>query len=113
MPTPERPYRRPRRNRDSGLRLHPTPLPPDLAESLKHHEFACLTYPTDQGTALIAKAPAAEIESIRGTVPIELRHELYRHATAPVIRMVTLIHDQPDSALALESFINVEDEQQR
>lgn len=62
---------------------------------------------------MIIKAPAREIESVRGTVQIELRHELYQHPTAPVIRIITVIHDQPDSALALESFINVQEEQQR
>lgn len=50
---------------------------------------------------------------MRGTVQIELRHELYQHPAAPVIRVVTVIHDRPDSVLGLESFINVQDQQQR
>lgn len=113
MSAPERPSRRPHQHPDSGPPLHPSPLPPDLAESLRARDFACLTHPTDRGTAFIIKAPAREIESVRGTVPIEFRHELYQHPAAPVIRIVTVIYDQPDSALALESFINVQDEQQR
>lgn len=112
MSAPERPSQRAKQHPDSGPPLYPSPLPPDLAESLKARDFACLTHPTDQGTAFIIKAPARDIESVRGTVQIELRHELYAHSTAPVIRIVTVIQ-QPDSALALESFINVQDERQR
>ena len=59
------------------------------------------------------KAPRHEIESIRGPQPIEVRHELHQHPTAPVIRMVVTIYDQPARPLAFESFINVEDPQQR
>jgi hypothetical protein len=61
----------------------------------------------------VIKAPAAEIERLRGRVPIELRHELYDHPSAPVLRMVLTFFDQPDRPLALETFINVDDPQQR
>jgi hypothetical protein len=46
-------------------------------------------------------------------VPIELRHELYAHPTAPVIRTIFVIYDQPDTPLALETFTNIADEDQR
>ena len=117
MPTPERPRQRrgrPDRAAASSEPFRPSPLPPDVAEFLRTKEFACLTHPTtDHGTVFLIKAPGREIESVRGTVAIELRHELYRHPAAPVIRIVTVIHDQPDSALALETFINVQDQEQR
>ena len=92
--------------------LHPSPLPPDLAEFLRDKLFACLTHPTDRGTVLLVKMPTADIESARGTVPIGLRHELYDRPSAPVIRMVVTIYDQPTHPLAVEAFINVQDPQQ-
>lgn len=93
--------------------LDPSPLPPELAGFLKDREFACLTHGTDQGTVLVVKAPAHEIRSLHAPVPVHLRYELYEHPAAPVIRMVTRIYDQPDRPLALETYINVEDPQQR
>ncbi len=92
---------------------NPSPLPPELAEFLRDQRLACLTHGTDRGTMLVIKAPQHEIRSVQGRVPIELRHELYQHPAAPVIRLVTRIYDQPDAPLALETFINVDDEQQR
>ena len=97
----------------SNTPLPPSELPPDLDEFLRDQQFACLTHPTDQGTALVIKAPNADIRSVQGAVPIAFVHELYECPTAPVIRMLTTIYDQPDRPLALETFINVEDPQQR
>jgi hypothetical protein len=88
-------------------------LPPDLADFLRDQPYACLTHPTDQGTVLVMKAPRREIESIRGPLPIQVRHELHQHPTAPVIRIELVIYDDPARPLAFESFINVEDRQQR
>jgi hypothetical protein len=93
--------------------LGPNELPPELAEFLRPKDYACLIQAADQGTVLIVKAPGREIESVRGTVPIQLRHELHRHPAAPVIRMLLTIYDQPGRPLALETFINVADPQQR
>jgi hypothetical protein len=42
-----------------------------------------------------------------------MSHELYDHPSAPVIRMVTTIYDQPDRPLALETFVNVASPDQR
>jgi len=84
-----------------------------MADFLRDQRFGCLTHPTDLGTVFVVKAPAAEIGSVRGRVPIHLRHELYDHPSAPVIRMVMKIYDQPESSLALQMFVNVEDPQQR
>jgi hypothetical protein len=88
-------------------------LPPELADFLKDHEYACVTQATDQGTAFVMKVPGADIQSVRGTVPIHLRQELYAHPAAPVIRLVFTIYDQPETPLAVETFINVGDVQQR
>jgi hypothetical protein len=93
--------------------IHPTPLPAELREFLRDRDYACLTQGSDRGTILILKAPSADILSARGHVPIELRHELYDSPTAPVIRMVSTIYDQPERPLRFESFVNVEDTQQR
>src|SRR5437868_111277 len=91
----------------------PLLLPPDLLEFLQDRDFACLTHPTDRGTCLVIIAPGADIQSAVGPVPIAFLHELYEHPTAPVIRMLTTIYDQPEHPLRLEAFINVEDPQQR
>lgn len=91
----------------------PSPLPPDLAEFLRGQEYACLTQATDVGTVFVVKAPRRDIASVQGRVPIGMRYELYQHPQAPVIRIVTKIYDQSDRPLALETFVNVQDEQQR
>src|SRR5215207_8288171 len=91
----------------------PSALPPELAAFLKDQQYAALLHPTDQGTVMVVKAPRRDIRSVQGRVPIELRHELYQHPAAPVVRLVTRIYDQPDRPLALETFINVDDDDQR
>lgn len=93
--------------------LHRSPLPPDLAEFLRTQDRACLFWGTDKGTVLIAKLPRTDIASARGTVPIQIRHELYEHPAAPVIRTVTTIYDRPSSPIRLETFTNAADPQQR
>jgi hypothetical protein len=92
----------------------PSVLPPELAEFLRDQPIAALLHSTEnEGTVLVVKAPRREIRTVQGRVPIELRHELYQHPAAPVVRMVTRIYDRPDSSLGLETFINVEDADQR
>lgn len=59
------------------------------------------------------KIPDGDIQTLSGRVPIRVRHELFTHPLAPVIRMVVTIYDRPHNPLALETFINVEDPQQR
>lgn len=77
---------RDREDRRSGEPLEPSPLPPELAEFLR-----------DQGTVFVIKLPSSDIESARGRVPIHLRHELYAHANAPVIRTTLRVYDQPEA----------------
>ncbi len=93
--------------------LQPNELPEEMADFLREQEYACLLWATDQGTVFVAKAPAQEIESLRGNIPVHVRHELYDHPRSPVIRTVVTWYDQPDAPLALESFTNVSDPQQR
>jgi hypothetical protein len=102
-----------RQDRHSSEPQEPSPLPTDLAEFLRDIEVACLMQETDQGTIFVIKLPARDIDSARGTVPIHLRHELYALPTAPVIRTILVIYDQPEAPFALETFTNIEDEQQR
>src|SRR5712691_5325633 len=96
-------------------RFNPEPneLPADLVDFLKSRPVACLFVPTDQGTVMAIKIARPDIESARGIVPIRMRHELLSHPAAPVIRVITTIYDKPSNPLALETFINVEDPQQR
>ncbi len=91
----------------------PFELPPELADFLRTTDVACLMHATNQGTALVVKLPSPDILSIRGRVPMELRHELYYHPTAPVIRTVLTVYDQPETPLALETYTNIQDPDQR
>lgn len=113
VPTDDMPSKEHQPGHSHGEPFNPSSLPPEPADFLKDRPFACLLHGTDNGTVFIVKMPAHEINSVRGRVPIHLRHELYEHPTAPVIRTVLTIHDQPDRPLAIETFTNIEDEQQR
>jgi len=93
--------------------LVPSPLPPELADFLRDLPYACVPHASDQGTLLILKAPRAEIASAQGSFPIRMEHQLYEHSTAPVIRMVTRLYDQPTRPLMFECFINVGEADQR
>src|SRR6266540_1889630 len=104
---------RDRRNKASGEPLDSAPLPPELAEFLRDTDVACLMQGTDQGTVFVLNLPTQDIESARGRFAILLRHELYAHPAALVIRTHLTLYDQPDRPLALETFTNIEDENQR
>jgi hypothetical protein len=94
--------------------LIPVALTPELADFLRRQRgYACLTQATSEGTAYVIKTPSAELATLRGTLPIGLRHELYEHPLAPVIRTVVTIVDQPRAPLHLETFINVAEADQR
>ncbi len=88
-------------------------LPRDLASFLESQRLACLLIGTTRGSSFVIKAPGDEIEGVRGPLPVLFRQELYRHPSSPVIRLLLRLYDRPPSALALESFINVDDEEQR
>jgi hypothetical protein len=93
--------------RDPSEPVEATPLLPDLAAFLTTHPMACLIHETKGGTARVIKLPFAEIASVRGRVPISVRHELYSHPWAPVIRTVFTIYDHAERPLALETMTNV------
>jgi hypothetical protein len=94
--------------------LAPFQLPPELADFLRRADrYACVTQATNQGTAFVLKVPGQELTTLRGTMPIGLRHELYEHPSAPVIRTVLTIVDQPQHPLRIETFINVAEQDQR
>jgi hypothetical protein len=93
--------------------LYPTALPPELTAFLQESEYVCVSETIAQGTVLVIKIPTADIESVRGPVPILLQQALYSHPAAPVIQMVVHIFDQPASPLALETFFNVAEPAQR
>jgi hypothetical protein len=87
-------------------------LPPELADFLRDQTYACLLQASHRGPVLVLKAPAAELATLQGTVPVRLLHELYSKPTAPVIRTVLSWYDRVDSRLTLETFTNVADPQQ-
>ncbi len=92
----------------------PIALPDDLAQFLRTApEFACVTEATSLGTAYVVKAPAHDIQSLRGRVPIHIQHSLHQHPQAPVIRTVISLYDRPEAPLRLETFINVAAADQR
>jgi hypothetical protein len=97
---------------ESERRPTPVELPPELAEFLKDQETACLTQATDIGTALIIKIPGADIASVRGNIPIVVRHDLYPHPAAPVIRLALTFLDDPDAPFTIDTFINVDEPEQ-
>src|SRR5437867_3125782 len=96
-----------------GPEQQPNALPPDLTDFLRTKDRACLTMPTDQGTVLVMKLPSRDLTTIAGVMPIHFRAELYEHPAAPVIRLLTTIYDRPANPLALETFINVAEDDQR
>jgi hypothetical protein len=98
MPAPEQP---------------PNALPAELARYLLAYRYACVSQSSDQGTVFVLKAPHPDIESLRGPLSMAIRHELYDHPASPVIRMVLTFYDNPSRPLAFESFINIQDPQQR
>lgn len=103
-------------DRDLPPRFHPerpNQLPPELGDFLREQQYAALLHATNIGTILVVKAPRHEISSVTGRVPISFNHELYQHPASPVIRLLTRIYDQPSRPLALETFINVGDPDQR
>jgi hypothetical protein len=91
----------------------PSTLPLELASFLRPLRFACLFQATNIGTVAVVKAPRADIASLLGAVAIVVRHELYEHPQAPVIRTVMRLYDRPETPLALETFTNVGDASQR
>src|SRR5581483_3416280 len=104
--------RRHNRSRRASEPLHPSPLPPDMAEFLRTQERTALFWGTDIGTILVVKLPRSDIRGIPSPVPIHVAHELYEHPAAPVSRSVVTIMDQPGNPLRLESFTNVGDPDQ-
>lgn len=103
-------------DRDLPPRFNPdrsAPLPPELAAFLKDQHYAGLLHATNLGTVLLVKVPRHEISSVTGRVPIGFNHELYDHPASPVVRILTRIYDQAQRPLALETFVNVGDPDQR
>jgi hypothetical protein len=103
----------PERSPVSSEALAPAPLPPLLAEFLRTQELIGLTHATPTGTAFVIKAPTPDIELLRGPVQIQQRHELYPCDSAPVIRLVTRLAHATEDPFIFESFINVQDPEQR
>jgi hypothetical protein len=100
------------REQQQNPRHHPE-LPDELVEAIASEEYACVTAPTDEGTIFVVKAPGAEITRLSGIMPVEVRHELYAAATAPVIRTLLILYDDPHAPFALETYINIGDPNQR
>ncbi|HEY8743029.1 MAG TPA: hypothetical protein VIU62_08020 [Chloroflexota bacterium] len=89
-------------------------LTPELADFLRRQQgYVCVTQATSEGTVYLLRVPGHELASLRGTMPIGLRHELYEHPSAPVIRTVLTIVDQPQRPLRVETFCNVAEEDQQ
>ena len=109
MPKEEEQFRGPGSEESS----YTSELPSDLAAFLRTKDVACLMHETNQGTVFVVKLPNSEISTLSGRVPLSIRHELYQHPAAPVIRTVVRIYDRPESPLGLETFTNVEQEDQR
>lgn len=96
--------------------LQPFELPEELKEFLRQtraDECVMVTNASDHGTIYVVKAPEWDIAGMRGNVAMRITHELHREPEAPVIRSVVEIYDDPKHPLALETFTNVRDDEQR
>lgn len=91
----------------------PNRLPPELADFLSRQTYAAILHGSSIGTVMVAKVMNEDIRSLGGPHFIGQVHQLFDHPESPVIRMVTTIHDRPQSPLTLETFINVGDVDQR
>jgi hypothetical protein len=89
----------------------PLALPPDLHAFLSTQEYALLFTATSDGAVLILKAPAEDIDAIRGRVPVLVRYELYRYTAGPIVRLVLGVNGDPFQ-LVWETFINPADPDQ-
>lgn len=110
MATPEQD---PKPSKSSGEPFSPSVLSPDLAEFLRGRSRVALLHSTDQGSVFITKVLTSDVATLRGNLPISVRQELFEHPSAPVIRMVVRFYDRPKNPLALETFVNVQDPEQR
>jgi hypothetical protein len=88
-------------------------LPAELKEFLSTREYACLLHGSNRGSLFLLKAPASDLATLQGPIPVRISHELYSKPTAPVIRSLLRWYDRPDSQLLFEAFTNVADPQQR
>lgn len=75
--------------------------------------LAGLALTTDHGIAVVAAVPSCLIEGFSATGPAFLRHELYSHPAAPVIRLVATVYDRREQPLRIQAFINITDDQER
>jgi hypothetical protein len=94
--------------------LRPGELPPELAERLRAEgPYAAMLWGTDHGSAYVLKLPGHDLDRLPKRVPVQVQHELWNPPTAPVIRTVLQIHDQPQSSIVLEVFTNPAEQDQR
>lgn len=102
-----------RRPVEDGPRV-PVALPEPLAAFLHAdpQPYLALFHGADVGTLLVVKVPHAELAPLRGPLPIGVRHELYAHPAAPVVRSLVTFADDPERPLVLETFTNVADPDQ-
>jgi hypothetical protein len=110
MPHPEEEFQQ---FSDPGEPQPAVALPSELAAFLATEELACLIHNSDQGALYVLKAPASELASLRGTFLIGLTHELHQHPQAPVIRSVLTFYDHPNQPLRFDTFLNIDDPDQR
>jgi hypothetical protein len=99
--------------RHVGEPTAPGALPQELAEFLREQDIAAVFHGSDNGTLLVVKTPTVELETLGGTYPISLDHQVWAHPASPVIRSLITFYDRPDAPLRLETFTNIADLDQR
>ena len=90
----------------------PITLPPLLRQFLVARPFAMIPSLTSDGMVLVIKAADADVESCRGSMPVMVRYELHQTRHGPLIRLLLVVQDQPESHLTFETFCNVQDASQ-
>lgn len=89
----------------------PNELPAEVKEVFERTGYGCLALESSIGVVHVCHAADADIASFNDA-PITYRWELIKMPTAPLIRLVFRVHDQPDNPYQFESFLNVAEEDQ-
>ena len=86
-------------------------LPLPLRELFTSQGYGCLAVETDNGIVHICHAADQDIAVFRGA-PVNYQWQLILMPSAPLIRLLFTIMDNPRNPYQFESFLNVADEEQ-
>lgn len=88
-----------------------TELPKEIREVFENTGYGCLAAETDIGVVHLCHAADNDIERFAAK-PMLYQWQLIEMPTAPLLRFVVAILDQPQNPYRFESFLNIADETQ-